>query len=327
MRIGRVIVSIAAAIWITAGLAGAAHAEPLRIRYSIWVGYGPLFVAAEKGFFAKEGVEGELIRMEDDTASLAALFAGQIDALATATQVTVASNEPDEEALACVLMLDDSRGGDGILASKDIQTIADLKGKAVAFGHLSASQFYINVLLREVGLREADIEVVDLRSEEAAEAFMMQEVDAAVTWEPYLSQGRNVAHGHLLTDTSERPGLIGDCLATKASIFNDRKQEFRAVARAWDAAVRYVDEHPAEANEMIARNMGDWLADPSVVAEILRGVSLYDADENRKYFGTPEQPGQIYQTMQYAIDVWTELGLLKVKVTPADVIAHGIYDE
>ncbi len=31
--------------------------------------------------------------------------------------------------------------------------------------------------------------------------------------------------------------------------------------------------------------------------------------------------------MQGAIDVWSELGVLKVKVTPADVIAHGIFDE
>jgi hypothetical protein len=30
--------------------------------------------------------------------------------------------------------------------------------------------------------------------------------------------------------------------------------------------------------------------------------------------------------MQYAIDVWTELELLKTKLTPADVIAHGIFD-
>jgi NitT/TauT family transport system substrate-binding protein len=101
-------VGILAAILVTAAGSQMARAEPLRLRYSIWVGYGPLFVAAEKGFFAKEGVEVELIQIEDDTATLAALFAGQIDALATATQVTVASNEPDEEALACVLMLDDS---------------------------------------------------------------------------------------------------------------------------------------------------------------------------------------------------------------------------
>jgi NitT/TauT family transport system substrate-binding protein len=225
-----------------------------------------------------------------------------------------------------VLALTDSQGGDGILATNDIETIADLKGRSVAFGHRGISQFYVNVLLKEAGLSEADIEVVDLPADKAAEAFMMQEVDAAVTWEPHLTQGRSVAHGHLLTDTTERPGLLGDCLATKPSIFNERKAEFRAVARAWDAAVRYIEAHPDEANEIMARNMGDWLEDPTVFADMLRGVALYDADDNRAYFGTPDQPGQLYQTMQYAIDVWTELELLKTKLTPADVIAHGIFD-
>jgi NitT/TauT family transport system substrate-binding protein len=156
---------------------------------------------------------------------------------------------------------------------------------------------------------------------------MMEEVDAAVTWEPHLTQGRSITHGHLLTDTTERPGLLGDCLATKPSIFNERKAEFQAVARAWNAAVRYIEAHPTQANEIMARNMGDWLEEPTVFGEMLRGVGLYDADMNREYFGTPERPGQIYQTMQGAIDVWTELGLLKTQLTPADVIAHGIYDE
>jgi NitT/TauT family transport system substrate-binding protein len=123
MRTSQRIVTLAA-ICMIATLAGAAQAEPLRLRYTIWVGHGPLFVAAEKGFFGSEGVEVDMIQIEDHTAALAALFAGQVDALATATQDVVAFNEPDEEALACVLMLDDSRGGDGILASKDIQTSA-----------------------------------------------------------------------------------------------------------------------------------------------------------------------------------------------------------
>jgi hypothetical protein len=30
--------------------------------------------------------------------------------------------------------------------------------------------------------------------------------------------------------------------------------------------------------------------------------------------------------MQYAIDVWTDLGVLKAEATPADLIAHGIFD-
>ena len=316
-----------AAAWLTFGIVTMADAEPLRLRYTVWVGYGPFFVAEEKGFFATEGVEVELIQIEDHTAALAALYAGQVDALATATQDVVAFAEPDEEPQACVLVLTDSQGGDGMLATNDIRTIADLKGKSVAFGYRGISQFYLNVLLKEAGLGEADIEVVDLPADQAAEAFMLGEVDAAVTWEPYLTQGKAVAHGHLLTDSSERPGLLGDCLATTTTIFNRRKPEFAALARAWEAAVRFIEAHPDEANAIMARNMGDWLEDPAVFADMLRGVALYDAARNREYFGTPEKPGQIYQTMQYAIDVWSDLGMLKVKLTPADVIAHGIFDQ
>jgi NitT/TauT family transport system substrate-binding protein len=305
----------------------AAQAEPLRLRYSVWVGFGPLFVAQEKGFFAQEGVDVELIELDDHTAAFAAFYAGHVDALAAAIQEVVAFSEPDEEPPACVLVLDDSRGGDGILATKDIRTIADLKGRSVAFGDRGISQFYVNVLLKELGLSQADIDLVDLPADKAAEAFMLGEVDAAVTWEPYLTQGRNVVHGHLLTDSSERPGLLGDCLMTKPSIFSDRKEEFQAMARAWDAAVQYVEAHPDEANAIMARNMGDWLEDPAVFAEMLRGIALYDGADNRDYFGTPDEPGPIYQTMQHAIDVWSELGVLKVELTPADVIAHGILDE
>jgi hypothetical protein len=60
---------------------------------------------------------------------------------------------------------------------------------------------------------------------------------------------------------------------------------------------------------------------------MLSDVALYDADDNREYFGTPEQPGPIYETMQQAIDVWSSIGMLKMQVSPADVIRHGIWGE
>ena len=41
--------------------AGGAAAEPLRIRYSVWVGYGPLFLAQEKGYFRAENVDVQLV--------------------------------------------------------------------------------------------------------------------------------------------------------------------------------------------------------------------------------------------------------------------------
>jgi hypothetical protein len=77
----------------------------------------------------------------------------------------------------------------------------------------------------------------------------------------------------------------------------------------------------------MARHLGGGLDNPAAFAESLQGVSLYDAEANRAFFGTPEQPGPIYETMQLAIDVLSDAGQLKTELTPADVIAHGILGE
>jgi NitT/TauT family transport system substrate-binding protein len=46
-------------------IGGSAAAEPLRLGLSKWVGYGPLYIAKEKGFFQEEEVEVELIKLGD----------------------------------------------------------------------------------------------------------------------------------------------------------------------------------------------------------------------------------------------------------------------
>jgi hypothetical protein len=41
---------------------------------------------------------------------------------------------------------------------------------------------------------------------------------------------------------------------TRADVFNDCKNDFQALAPAWDAAVQYARAHPVEANEIMARD-------------------------------------------------------------------------
>ena len=76
-----------------------------------------------------------------------------------------------------------------------------------------------------------------------------------------------------------------------------------------------------------ALNMPGWLEDPAVFAETLRGVQFYDSARNQEYFGTPDNPGQIHQTAQYGINIWSSLGALDIELTPADVIRHDLWVE
>ena len=317
---------IVAAVALWSGCGSAAQAEPLRIGYLTWVGFGPFFVAQEKGFFAEEGIEVELIDMGVHEALYAGLFAGQVDVM-VATVDDLLPRYDREDPYVCVMAIDESLGGDGILATNDIQSIADLKGKVVGRAETTVSQFFLNVLLKDAGLSEADIKPVELGAEDAGNAFLMQEIDAAVTWEPFLTQGRQSEHGHILADSSQTPGLIVDCLLVKTGVFEERLADFQALARGWDAAVQYVEAHPEEAHEIMARGVGGWLEDSAVFAETLQGVRFTDSERNRELFGTPDDPGQIYQTSQYAIDIWISLGMLDLDLTPADVIRHDLWVE
>jgi NitT/TauT family transport system substrate-binding protein len=312
---------------VTAGSMQAAQAEPLRIRYALWPGYGPLFFAQERGWFEESGLEVELIEMEEHTAAFAGLAAGQVDAVLGVPPDAAAFSHPGEEPLACALALTESAGGDGVLATKDIGSIADLKGRSVAFLHGSLSQFYLNVLLNPVGLTEADVEVVDLTAEDAVTALLLQEIDAAVTWEPWLSQGKAAEHVHVLTDSSQQPGLIIDCLITTASVFQERKAEFQALADIWFKAVDYVEAHPEEGIPVMARRVGGGLDDPKAFAEALETIRFFDREEHRLYFGTSEKPGAMYETAQHAIDVFSSLGVLEFDLSPSDIVIHGILDE
>ena len=318
---------IVAALFLIVAASQAAHSEPLRITHTTWVGYGPLFVAQEKGFFANEGVEVELINIDYGGAASDALIDGQVDASALSADTIVARFEEYQQPLLFTFMTSESLGGDGIVADKGIRSIADLKGKTVAFQEHAVPEFFLNVLLKEAGLSEADVQRVVLPARDAAEAFMLQEVDAAVTWEPWLSQAKSTEHGHLLTDSSDHPGLLVDGVVTTAAVFTKRRAEFQAVARAWAAGVDYFDAHPREAIEIMARHLGGGLQDQAVFAETLKGVRFYSGARNKEYFGTREKPGQIYDTLQKAIDVWRSVGVLDKAVTPAEFVAHGVWDE
>ncbi|HKZ76452.1 MAG TPA: ABC transporter substrate-binding protein [Actinomycetota bacterium] len=303
-------------------LAGVAAAEPLKIRYSVWVGYGPLFLAREKGFLKEEKVDVELINMEDPKEGFFAMSAGRLDGVVSTIDTMLLYLKTGKE-FQYVLALDDSAGGDAIVARKEIKSVRDLKGKKVAFSEGSVSQFFLNVLLRESGLSQKDIDAVNMKPGDAGAAFVAEKVDAAVTWEPWVTKSKNTAFGQVLVDSSKTPGLITDVLIFRRDVIEKRGKEIQGVVNAWNKAVAYWEKNPAESNEIMAKGLGDWLKDPKVFAETLSGVKFYNRAANVKFFGTAQKPGDLAKVAQNAIDIWGSFGKLQAKMTPKDLINYS----
>src|SRR5438309_1404540 len=228
-RFATLIAPIAAAV-LAVGINAAdpAAAETVSIAHSTWVGYGPLYIARDKGFFSKNGVDVDLIVIEDPKERFPTLMADKIQMIASTVDTALLyMKKPDD--FQYVVAIDDSNGGDGIVANKDINTVADLKGKKVAVNEGSVSQFYLNVLLAKAGIKETDLNTVNMTASDAGTAFVAQKVDAAVTWEPALSKGKSAPHGHLLVDSSTTPGLITDVIIAKTSWIKAHQKEVAAV--------------------------------------------------------------------------------------------------
>ena len=301
-------------------MAGSAFgAEPIKLGMSTWLGYAPLYLAKEKGFFKKQGVDVEIVVIESPADRRAAFAAGKIEGMATTVDthvMTAAAENPIP--LKQVLGLDDSHGGDGMVAKKEIKTIKDLKGKTVAAQlGAGASYFWLNYVLLQNGMKITDLKMIDMKAGDAGSAFVAGKVDAAVTWEPWLSKARETPFGHVLLSSDKTPGIIVDSLAFKPDFIKKRGADVKKVAAGWFEAVKFAATNPKEADAIMAKFTGQ---KPEEFTKEKTGVRFYGEKENKDYFGTPQKPGLLYTVTQRAADIWFELKLIKTKPKAADLI-------
>src|SRR4051794_11163041 len=133
---------------ITSGVMAQDEKLHLKIGYSTWVGYGPLFIAQEKGYFAEQGLDVELVKVEDPKDRFVALAGSQLDGLVT-TLDTMSQYWNKETPYRAILGLDESSGGDGIVVNSNIASVEDMKGKKIGVNVGSVSQFFLEYVLKE----------------------------------------------------------------------------------------------------------------------------------------------------------------------------------
>jgi len=298
---------------LTAVLAGCGSSQPAQpqqpqkiiIAYTPWTGYGALFVAKEKGMFKSRGLDVELQSIEGVGDRKQALAAGKIQGMAASLDVSVSAVA--ELPLKFVWAFDSSAGADGLLVKPEIKSLADLKGKQVAYHKGSASHLFLAALLDKAGMKESDIVSVDMKASEAAAAFMAGKVDAAITWEPHLSKAAK-AGGSILATTKDTPGLIADVLVFKDDYVKANTATVEKIVAAMAEATEFMMKNPAEASKPIAEA---FKMKPEEVAEDFPTLKFYDLQGNLDFYGTTDKPGPMYTVGKRAAQFYVDQKVLK----------------
>jgi NitT/TauT family transport system substrate-binding protein len=257
-------------------VAGPARAE-VRVGVSDWPGWVAWYVAQQKGYFSKHGADVRLVWFANYSDSIAALSSGQLDANSQSWSDTLgplAKGVP----LKAVLVNDNSAGNDALLAGAGIRSVAQLKGKTVALEQYSISHFVLVTALARAGLHPADVKIVNLSAGDAAAAFMLGRVDAAVVWNPWIDRIVKSGKGHALFTSADMPGLVPDLLVAQQKAIAAKRKELVGMIRAWFDAERFIREQPGEAAAIMAKVVGMKAEDYKV---FLPGTRFFDATANR----------------------------------------------
>jgi NitT/TauT family transport system substrate-binding protein len=281
-RLNRIRIMVGALLMAVALLP--AQAE-VKVGVSDWTGWVAWYVAQDQGYFRKYGADVKLIWFANYSDSISALSSGQLDANSQTWSDTLgplAKGLP----LKVVLVNDNSAGNDALMVGPKVKAFADLRHHTVALEQYSVSHFVLYTALARNGLSPNDVTVVNLSAGDAAAAFMSGRVDAAVVWNPWISQIQKSGKGTALFSSAQMPGLIPDLLVAQERSMQSKRKDFVAMARAWFDTVAFIRAQPDRAVAIMSKVVS---MAPDQYRVFLPGTRFFDAAANLEAFD-PKSP-------------------------------------
>ena len=299
---------------------------------NVWIGWLPI-VAANHGFkpneesifFKKFGFRVDLKLIDDPVAARDSFAAGNSHILwGTLDMMALFAGElmkDSRTAPRVVQQIDWSNGGDGIVVRSGIRSVADLKGKTIAFAQNSPSQYFIANLIINGGLKYTDIKYkYTATAFEAATAFVSDKsIDACVSWAPDIYNiPEKVAGTKVLTTTQEANKLIADVWAVRADFYRDHPEIVKGLVEGIFEGMETLK------NSTVKAQAFQWMADGfGMKIEDIKGMQN-DAHstnyaENVEFFLNANNPTNFERTWNNVGFIYKEIGLFE-KPVPFDQV-------
>jgi len=211
----------------------------------------PVFIAHEKGFFEKNGLKAEIIRINSEPTTYQALISGDIDATSGAPTGLVQSNIQGVPVVS--LGSWDNLVSYTMVTREKIDDLAQLRGKKVGINRLGGkSSLILRVMLEDAGLNTSkDVTLLQLGgSQERLAALIRGGIDAApvdFVFEPKMKQ-----MGFHLVAGRTTPFMNGPITVTVAALKANRGKWVRFV-KAYLEATQYMTTNKEGSMEVLKR--------------------------------------------------------------------------
>jgi NitT/TauT family transport system substrate-binding protein len=246
LRLWFAVAAITGAAW------GADAATVVRVGNSSATAFNfmPLELGIKQGYFAKNGLDVQIIDLAGASKIYQAMVAGSIDvSLAAGTDIPFIIKGVPETGVGAIAITP-ALLGIVVPWSSPIHSLADLKGKKVGVSTVgSLTEWVAFEAVRKAGLTQSDITIVTDGSTSAPQiaALVTGQVDAQVS---AVALGWNLEQqkkGRLLATASEFVGpFLFNAIYARNDFIKEHPDAVRGFLKGWYEAVNFMATHRAE---------------------------------------------------------------------------------
>jgi NitT/TauT family transport system substrate-binding protein len=267
------------------------YEDKITVGVALWPGHLPLVVADRLGYFKDAGLNVELKRYDALAEVSNDYVSGKLQARANLTLDTISEHLGGLDHKV-VLVIDYSNGADAIIASANVATLKDIRGKKVAYEHGTLEEYFLTWALKEEHLSIADIESVPANPEQAVTLLQEGKVDVAVSYEPFISKLTAADGFHPIYSSKEAPGLISDVLTFRSDFLESHPEAVEMFTAAYFRALEYWNEHPKDAAALMAQEFK-----ATTTEDIMRQlglITMLDKGDNQTSLTFAAGPQSLY---------------------------------
>ena len=283
--------------------ASAAADKEYAIGWTIYAGWMPWPYAQQAGIVKKWAdkyhVKIKLVQVNDYVESLNQYTAGKLDGVTSTNMDALTIPAAGGRDSTVVMVGDYSNGNDGVVL-KGSARLVDIKGRPVNLVQNSVSQYLLSRALESVGLKPADINVVNTSDADIVAAFGASTTKALVTWNPQLLEVKKQADAHEVFDSSKIPGEIEDTLVVSTDALKANPNLGKALTGIWYETMAVMtrdDDQGKQARAAMAQLSGTNLdgfdtqlkttflyATPKAALDFMTGQEIVSANDRVRTF-------------------------------------------
>lgn len=246
----------------------------------------PIYIAYEKGFFAEEGFDVNLISADTETRKIG-LNNGTIPIVNGDFQFF-----PSIEQGVKVKVVDGLHNGCikfVVRPDSDIKAAEDLKGKKIGVDEIGGTPHQVaSVWVEQAGISalQEDGEVTFLPFSDGnleLEALYSGEIDVAAMWDPLGSVAEKAGKIKVIFDLSTDPAFAGKyCCFLYASekVLKEEPEKIAALLRAYQKAQNWISENPEETVDIIIKGKYSQIEDKELATELIKSY-VYPSTADR----------------------------------------------